>query len=110
MQECSRSISVIWPHFFYLFLQMRILRTGHCDSLAEIALCLFMPGAVLGILFPVWNVYPPFHYMTIHGFIYHALIILYHAAFCQRKRSSQNQTHLAAGTFPLLHCATRLSL
>lgn len=63
--------------FFYLFLQMRILRTGHCDSLAEIALCLFMPGAVLGILFPVWNVYPPFHYMTIHGFIYHALIILY---------------------------------
>ena len=32
------------------------------------------------------------------------------AAFCQRKRSSQNQTHLAAGTFPLLHCATRLSL
>ena len=54
--------------FFYLFLQMRILRTGHCDSLAEIALCLFMPGAVLGILFPVWSVYPAFHYMTIHGF------------------------------------------
>ena len=37
----------------------------------------FYAGAVLGILFPVWNVYPPFHYMTIHGFVYHALIILY---------------------------------
>ena len=63
--------------FFYLFLQMRTLRTGKWNSLAEITLCLFMPGAVLGILFPVWNIYPAFHYMTIHGFIYHALIILY---------------------------------
>ena len=63
--------------FFYLFLQMQALRTGRWTSLVEIALCLFMPGAVLGILFPVWNVYPPFHYMTIHGFVYHALIILY---------------------------------
>ena len=89
--------------FFYLFLQMRILRTGHCDSLAEIALCLFMPGAVLGILFPVWSVYPAFHISRSD----HPLSM---AAFCQRKRSSQNQTHLAAGTIPLLHCATRLSL
>ena len=63
--------------FFYLFLQMRALRTGYWTSLSEIALCLFMPGAVLGILFPVWNVYPAFHYMTIHGFGYHALIVLY---------------------------------
>lgn len=77
MQECSRSISVIWPHFFTCFCKCAFCAPGHCDSLAEIALCLFMPGAVLGILFPVWNVYPPFHYMTIHGFIYHALIILY---------------------------------
>lgn len=63
--------------FFYLFLQMRALRTGRFGSLAEITLCLFMLGAVLGILFPVWSVYPPFRYMTIHGFVYHALIILY---------------------------------
>ena len=56
---------------------MQALRTGRWSFLSEIALCLFMPGAVLGILFPVWNVYPPFHYMTIHGFVYHALIILY---------------------------------
>lgn len=77
MQECSRSISVIWPHFFTCFCKCAFCAPGHCDSLAEIALCLFMPGAVLGILFPVWSVYPAFHYMTIHGFIYHALIILY---------------------------------
>ena len=63
--------------FFYLFLQMQALRTGRWTSFSEIALCLFMPGAVLGILFPVWSVYPTFHYMTIHGFVYHALIILY---------------------------------
>ena len=63
--------------FFYLFLQIRALRTGRFGSLVEITLCLFMPGAVLGILFPVWSVYPAFHYMTIHGFVYHALIILY---------------------------------
>lgn len=63
--------------FFYLFLQIRALRTGRWTSLSEIALCLFMPGAALGILFPVWSVYPAFHYMTIHGFVYHALIILY---------------------------------
>ena len=63
--------------FFYLFLQMWALRTKRWYSLSEITLCLFMPGAVLGILFPVWSVYPPFHYMTIHGFVYHALIILY---------------------------------
>ena len=63
--------------FFYLFLQMQALRTGRWTSLVEIALCLFMPGAVLGILFPVWSIYPAFHYMVIHGFIYHALIILY---------------------------------
>lgn len=63
--------------FFYLLLQMQALRTGRWSFLSEIALCLFMPGAVLGILFPVWSIYPAFHYMVIHGFIYHALIILY---------------------------------
>ncbi len=63
--------------FFYLILQFHALRTGQWTSLAEISLCLFMPGAVLGILFPVWNNYPVWNYMCIHGFLYHALIILY---------------------------------
>lgn len=45
--------------------------------LGEISLTLLMPGAVLGILFPVWTPYPILNFMTIHGFIYHAMVILY---------------------------------
>lgn len=45
--------------------------------LGEIGVCLLMPGAILGILFPVWTPYPMMNFMTIHGFVYHGLIILY---------------------------------
>lgn len=45
--------------------------------LGEIGVCLLMPGAILGILFPVWTPYPMLNFMTIHGFVYHGLIILY---------------------------------
>lgn len=45
--------------------------------LGEIGACLLLPGAVLGILFPVWTSYPMLNFMTIHGFVYHGLIILY---------------------------------
>ena len=41
--------------FFYLFLQMQALRTGRWTSLVEIALCLFMPGAVLVPTFSLYD-------------------------------------------------------
>ena len=80
--------------FFYLFLQMRALRTGKWTSLAEITLCLFMPGAVFGILFPVWSIYPAFHYMTIHGFVYHALIMLYPWLLFVQKKIQPKPRHI----------------
>ncbi len=45
--------------------------------LGEIGVCLLLPGAALGVLFPVWTPYPMLNFMTIHGFVYHGFIILY---------------------------------
>lgn len=52
-------------------------RSPFSAVLGEIGICLLMPGAILGILFPVWTTYPMLNFMTIHGFVYHAMIILY---------------------------------
>lgn len=49
------------------------------DFLREVSVCLLMPGAVAAILFPEWTAYPMFHFMTLYGFSYHALIVLYAA-------------------------------
>jgi len=39
------------------------------------SLCL--PGTVSALIFPDWTVYPPVHYITIQGFLFHAGIVLY---------------------------------
>ena len=97
--------------FFYLFLQMRILRTGHCGLTGRNCTVPFYAwrrsrNFISGVeCISAFSLYDnPRFYISRSD---HPLSM---GAFCQRKRSSQNQTHLAAGTFPLLHCATRLSL
>ena len=50
---------------------------SHSEALGEISICLLMPGAFSAILFPNWTQYPLFHFMTLHGFLYHAVIVLY---------------------------------
>lgn len=39
------------------------------------SLCL--PGTVFALLFPDWTGYPPIHFITIEGFLFHAGIVLY---------------------------------
>jgi hypothetical integral membrane protein (TIGR02206 family) len=39
------------------------------------SLCL--PGTVSALVFPDWTVYPPVHFITIQGFLFHAGIVLY---------------------------------
>lgn len=36
-----------------------------------------MPGAAAAILMPDWSYYPPLHFMTVCGFLLHALIVAY---------------------------------
>lgn len=70
-ENCNAQYSDSFPQY----LPRKHLRIS--PILGEIGVCLLLPGAVLGILFPVWTSYPMLNFMTIHGFVYHGLIILY---------------------------------
>lgn len=58
----------------FIYLIQRLYRSRF---LGEISACLLMPGALSAILFPEWTRYPMLNFMTIHGFLYHTLIVLY---------------------------------
>ncbi len=43
----------------------------------QMLLTLFMPAALMAILFPTTSTLPSFNFFTIHQFLYHALIVAY---------------------------------
>ena len=43
----------------------------------QMILFAFMPGALSALLFANWTMYPFYVYMSIHSFVYHALIVAY---------------------------------
>ncbi len=45
--------------------------------LGQVLYSLGMPGALLAILFPNGNMYPPIHFITIQSFLFHTLIVIY---------------------------------
>lgn len=51
------------------------LRGGETAAQFLFAFC--MPGAAAAILFPDWSYYPMWHFITVSGFIIHALIVGY---------------------------------
>ena len=51
------------------------------DWLGQTLYALCLPGTVLALVFPDWCYYPPVHFITIEGFLFHAGIVLY--AGCQ---------------------------
>ena len=47
------------------------------DMLGEFLYTVCIPGALAALLFPSWNVLPPFCLMSIHSFTIHILLVLY---------------------------------
>ena len=58
-----------------------------CDSICpdnfiipQMLLTLFLPAAIMAVLFPTTSTLPSFNFYTIHQFLFHGLIIIYVAA------------------------------
>jgi uncharacterized membrane protein YwaF len=47
------------------------------SALAEIGLVLLMPGTVCALIFPDWSWYPMWNFMSLHSFLWHAVLIAY---------------------------------
>lgn len=45
--------------------------------LGEISFILIMPGAICALLMPDWTMYPLWNYFSIHGYLWHGLLVLY---------------------------------
>ena len=59
-----------------LFIYVIHAYTG-LNILGEISIVLCLPAAVAALLFPDWNYYPIWNFMSIHGFFGHMLLTLY---------------------------------
>ncbi len=57
----------------------------HCfinwDWMGQVLYCLCLPGTIVALIFPDWNYYPPIHFITIQGFLFHFAVALY--VICQ---------------------------
>jgi hypothetical integral membrane protein (TIGR02206 family) len=53
------------------------------DWTGQTLFCLCLPGTVSALIFPDWTRYPPIHFITIQGFLFHGGIVLY--VFCRMK-------------------------
>ena len=57
----------------------------HClknfDGLGQILYSICLPGTIVALVFPDWTYYPPIHFITLHGFIFHFGVALY--VICQ---------------------------
>lgn len=49
----------------------------HKEWMGQVLYTLCLPGAMAALLFPDWVTYPPIHFMTIHGFVFHGTVVLY---------------------------------
>ena len=47
------------------------------SALGEISYCLLLPGSISALLFPNWTAYPMMTFMSLHSFLWHALLVLY---------------------------------
>lgn len=43
----------------------------------QILYSVVLPGALSALLFPNWNVFPLFHFQSIHSFLYHGLLLFF---------------------------------
>lgn len=51
------------------------------DWMGQVLYTLCLPGTVFALIFPNWTEYPPIHFITIQGFLFHGAIVLY--VMCQ---------------------------
>lgn len=51
------------------------------DWMGQVLYCLCLPGTIVALIFPDWNYYPPIHFITIQGFLFHFAVALY--VICQ---------------------------
>ena len=47
------------------------------DGLGQILFSLCLPGTIVALIFPDWLYYPPIHFITVHGFVFHFGVALY---------------------------------
>lgn len=52
-------------------------QSGFREALGEIGYTLLMPGTICALLFPDWTRYPLMNFMSLHSFVWHALLIAY---------------------------------
>ena len=67
---CSLSIAVFLAHAY-------LKESAFRSALGEICWCLLLPGSLSALLFPNWTAYPMLTFMSLHSFIWHALLVLY---------------------------------
>ena len=51
------------------------------DWMGQVLYCLCLPGTIVALVFPDWTYYPPIHFITIQGFLFHFAVALY--VICQ---------------------------
>lgn len=51
------------------------------DGLGQVLYSLCFPGTIVALIFPDWTYYPPIHFITIEGFLFHFGVALY--VICQ---------------------------
>lgn len=47
------------------------------EALGEIGFVLLMPGTICALIFPDWTRYPIWNFMSLHSFIWHAVLVAY---------------------------------
>ena len=67
---CSLAIAVYLAHAFMKDSPLR-------SALGELSYCLLLPGSLSALLFPNWTAYPMLTFMSLHSFLWHALLVLY---------------------------------
>ena len=66
---------------FHLCSMAGILSFLHCfknwDWLGQVLYSLCFPGTLVALIFPDWTYYPPIHFITIQGYLFHFGVALY---------------------------------
>lgn len=69
---CSFAIFV---YLLHAFLPERFEKFR--EALGEIGFVLLMPGTICALIFPDWTRYPIWNFMSLHSFIWHAVLVAY---------------------------------
>lgn len=108
--ECFKDGFLIYVHHFgvgYLPLHLCgigvfvFLLEAHAKSIrwqtvfSEISVTLILPGAVAALLFPDWTtLYPPLNFMSLYGFTWHGLLLLYPVLLAMAGRVHLSVRHI----------------